>query len=418
MAAEQLYIKTSGERLWNSLMEMAKIGATEKGGCNRVAFSDEDKLGRDLFVKWCEEAGCTVSVDQFGNIFARRSGRDNSQPVVIAGSHLDTQPTGGKFDGVYGVLAGLEVIRTLNDNDIETDAPIEVAVWTNEEGCIFKPMLGSAVYTGMIPLDEALNMREESEGWSIKEGLERMGYYGTLSMQSYPVACYFEAHIEQGPILEKQGNIIGVVSSAQGQRWYDVSLTGVEAHAGPTPMETRKDAMVGASRIILEIDRIGRSQPDARSTVGRMNVHPNSPNTVAGLVEFSGDLRHPEDKVLSQMDTEFRKVAAEIAHELGLVLTIEQRTYIEPLPFHPALVDTVRRFAKEEGKPYQDIYTGAGHDACNIAKFIPTTMIFVPCEDGISHNELESANAEDLEAGCNVLCNSMLAVANGNISLD
>ncbi len=328
MAAEQLYIKTSGERLWNSLMEMAKIGATEKGGCNRVAFSDEDKLGRDLFVKWCEEAGCTVSVDQFGNIFARRSGRDNSQPVVIAGSHLDTQPTGGKFDGVYGVLAGLEVIRTLNDNKIETDAPIEVAVWTNEEGCIFKPMLGSAVYTGMIPLDEALNMREESEGWSIKEGLERMGYYGTLSMQSYPVACYFEAHIEQGPILEKQGNIIGVVNSAQGQRWYDVSLTGVEAHAGPTPMETRKDAMVGASRIILEIDRIGRSQPDARSTVGRMNVHPNSPNTVAGLVEFSGDLRHPEDKVPSQMDTEFRKDAAEIAHELGLVLTIEQRTYI------------------------------------------------------------------------------------------
>lgn len=412
-----MYLKTNGDRLWQSLMEMANIGATKKGGCNRIAFTQEDQQGRDLFVNWCEESGCIVSVDQFGNIFARRSGKDNSRPAVIAGSHLDTQPTGGKFDGVYGVLAGLEVIRTLNEHGVETEAPLEIAVWTNEEGCIFKPMLGSAVFTGLIPLDEALAMREDTEGWTVKEGLERMGYFGTLPMQSYPIACYFEAHIEQGPILEEQGNVIGVVSSAQGQRWYDLSLTGVEAHAGPTPMETRKDAMVGAARIILEIDRIGRSRPNARSTVGRMNVSPNSPNTIVGLVEFSGDLRHPEDAVLTEMDLEFRAIAAEIASSMGLILNIEQRIYIEPLPFHPALVDTVRRYAQEEGKPYQDICTGAGHDACNIAKFIPTTMIFVPCEDGISHNEVENAKPEDLEAGCNVLCNSMLAVANGNVDL-
>ena len=418
MTSKQSYIHTDGKRLWNSLMEMAKIGATDKGGCNRVAFTDEDKQGRDLFVDWCEAAGCTVSVDQFGNIFARRSGKDNSLPVVMAGSHLDTQPTGGKFDGVYGVLAGLEVIRTLNDKNIETQAPIEVAVWTNEEGCIFKPMLGSAVFTGMIPLEDALNMREDEAGWTIREGLARIGYDGALPMFSYPVACYFEAHIEQGPILEEQGNTIGVVNSAQGQRWYDLCLDGVEAHAGPTPMETRRDAIVGAARIILEADRIGRSRPDARSTTGRMHVYPNSPNTIPGRVEFSGDLRHPDDAVLTEMDAEFREAAKAISEDMGLELTIEQRTYIEPLPFHPVLVDTVRRFARIEGKPYQDIYTGAGHDACNIAKFIPTSMIFVPCEGGISHNELEKAEPEDLEAGCNVLCNAICAIANGEVVLE
>ena len=223
-----------------------------------------------------------------------------------------------------------------------------------------------------------------------------------MQVNSDPVACYFEAHIEQGPILEASEKVVGVVTAARGQRWYDIVLEGREAHAGPTPMETRKDAMVGASRIILEIDRIGGSQPNARSTV-------------AGRVAFSGDLRHPEDATLSAMDAEFRRTAAEIADELGLALEISQRTCIGPLPFHPALVDPVRRFAREEGRPYQEIYTGAGHDACNIAKFLPTTMIFVPCEGGISHNEIETAKPEDLEAGCNVLCNAMRAVANGEV---
>ncbi len=410
-------MRVNGERLWSSLMAMGRIGATPKGGCNRIAFSDEDRRARDLFVRWCEEAGCHVSVDRFGNTFARRSGRRDELPVVMAGSHLDTQPTGGKFDGVFGVLAGLEVIRSFNDHGIETEAPIEVAVWTNEEGCIFKPMLGSAVFTGMIPLDEALAMREERAGWSIEEGLERIGYAGDMAVNSYPVACYFEAHIEQGPVLERNGKVIGVVNAAQGQRWYDISLEGQEAHAGPTPMDARRDAVVGASRIVLEIDRIGRSRPNARSTVGRVSVHPNSPNTVAGRVTLSGDLRHPDDAVLREMDGELRSAASLVSEELELGLDIAQRTYIEPLAFHGALVDTVRRFAQQEGEPYQEIYTGAGHDACNIAKVIPTAMIFVPCEGGISHNETENAKPEHLEAGCNVLCNALRAVADGEVDL-
>jgi N-carbamoyl-L-amino-acid hydrolase len=411
------YIRVDGARLWANLMEMAKIGATEKGGCNRVAFSDEDRRGRDLFVDWCEQAGCKVSVDRFGNIFARRSGRRDDLPVVMVGSHLDTQPTGGKFDGVYGVLAGLELVRSLNERGVETDAAIEVAVWTNEEGCIFKPMLGSAVFTGLLPLDDALAYREEQAGWSVREGLERMGYAGKMAINSYPVACYFEAHIEQGPILEANANVIGVVTAAQGQRWYDLVVEGQEAHAGPTPMEVRRDAMMGAARIVLEIDRVGRSRTGARGTVGRMHVYPNSPNTVPGRVEFSGDLRHPDEATLKDMDTEFRASAQSIADEMGLPLSITQSTYIPPLPFYPPLVDTVRRYAREEGKPYQDIYTGAGHDACNMARILPTTMIFVPCEDGISHNEIESAKQEDLEAGCNVLCNAVRAAACGEVDL-
>jgi N-carbamoyl-L-amino-acid hydrolase len=411
------YMRVDGTRLWSSLMEMAEIGATAKGGCNRVAFSDEDRRGRDLFVGWCEDAGCRVSIDRFGNIFARRPGRRDDLPVVMAGSHLDTQPTGGKFDGVFGVLAALEVVRSLNDQGIETDAPIEVAVWTNEEGCIFKPMLGSTVFTGMVSLEEALDWREEQQGWSIREGLERMGYAGDMPVNSYPVACYFEAHIEQGPILEANAKVIGVVTGAQGQRWYDLVVEGQEAHAGPTPMEVRRDAMMGAARIVLEIDRIGRSRANGRGTAGRMHVYPNSPNTVPGRVDFSADLRHPNEAALGEMDAEFRAGAQSIADEMALTLSINQSTYLAPLPFHPALVEAVRRYAGEEGKPYQDIVTGAGHDACLMAQALPTTMIFVPCKDGISHNEIESAKPEDLAAGCNVLCNAVRAAAVGEIDL-
>ena len=408
-------LKTNVSRLWNSLMAMAEIGATPKGGCNRVAFSEEDRLGRNLFVSWCEKEGCKVSVDKFGNIFARRPGKYDAAPVVMTGSHLDTQPTGGRFDGVYGVLAGLEVIRTLNNHDIETEAPIEVAVWTNEEGCIFKPMLGSAVFTGMLDLNEVLTWCHDTEGWSIQAGLERMGYAGSMSVNSYPVACYFEAHIEQGPVLEMNENVIGVVKSSQGQRWYDLVLTGQEAHAGPTPMQVRKDPLMGAARIVLEIGRIGGSRPDSRGTVGRMDVYPNSPNTIPGRVAFSGDLRHPKEAELDSMDREFRQSARQIAGDLGLDLSLTQSTYIPPLEFHPALVNLVREHAKKEGRPWQDIYTGAGHDACNMAHHFPTTMIFVPCEDGISHNEIEYAKPEDLEAGCNVLCNAMISAANGEV---
>lgn len=360
-------------------------------------------------MEWCKDAGCSVSIDQFGNIFARRPGRDANAPVVMTGSHLDTQPTGGKFDGIYGVLAGLEVIRTLNDNNIETDSPVEVAVWTNEEGCLFKPMLGSAVFLGMLPLDDALAMREK-DGMSVREGLERMGYLGNMPVNSYPIKAYLEAHIEQGPVLERNAKTLGVVTGAQAQRWYRITVTGQEAHAGPTPMQGRRDALVGASRMILEFERIGR-QSEGRATIGQMFVHPNSPNVIPGRVEFSGDLRHPDEEVLQGMDVEMRAICSAIAHDIGLGIDIAQTAHIRAVHFNKALVDLVEAAAVAEQCSYQKLVSGAGHDAVNIARYIPTTMIFIPCEKGISHNEAENARPEDCYTGCNVLADAIVHAA-------
>lgn len=404
-----MHIQTNGERLWSSIMDLATIGATERGGLCRLEFSDENRRARDRFVGWCKEAGCSVKVDQFGNIFARRLGRDVKAPVVMAGSHLDTQPTGGRFDGIYGVLAGLEAIRTLNDANIQTDSAIEIVVWTNEEGCLFKPMLGSAVFLGMVPLEDALNMREK-DGMSVRDGLARMGYLGEMAINSYPVKAYFEAHIEQGPVLERNGKVVGVVTGAQAQRWYRIMVTGQEAHAGPTPMESRRDALTGASRMILEFERIGR-EAAGRATIGQMFVHPNSPNVIPGRVEFSGDLRHPDEEQLQRMDAEMRSVCNEIAHAAGLAIDIAQTTHIAAVAFNRSLVDVVEAATMHEGCPYQRLYSGAGHDAVNIARYMPTTMIFIPCENGISHNEAENARPEDCRAGCNVLARSLVQVA-------
>ena len=408
-------VATNGERLWDSLMEMARIGATEKGGVNRVAFTDLDRHARDLFRDWAEEAGCSVRVDPFGNMFARREGLDPDAPVVMVGSHLDSQPTGGRFDGVWGVLAGLEVVRSLNDAGVQTQAPIEVVNWTNEEGYIFRPMIGSAVWTGLLDLEEALAMRSE-EGWSIAEALERMGYAGDAPlMQRDRVACYLEAHIEQGPVLEQAGEWIGVVDATQGQRWYDLVLTGREAHAGPTPMPARKDALMGMSRIALEVDRIARERPPACGTVGRVNVFPNSPNTIPGRVAFSADLRHPEGEVLDAMDREFRAAAAAVAEERSVELEIAERAHILPLPFNQPLADAMAEFARASGHPWRRMYTGAGHDACNVARFLPTVMLFTPCRDGISHNEAEDAEPEHLAAGTQVLAETVRAAADGEV---
>lgn len=407
----------NGERLWQSLMEMATIGATEKGGVNRIAFSDLDAQARNLFRDWAEKAGCSVRTDAFGNMFARRPGRNSNAPVVMAGSHLDSQPTGGKFDGAFGVLAALEAIRTFNDANIETAAPIEVVNWTNEEGCIFQPMIGSAVWTGLLPLEDALEMREDREGWSIREGLERIGYHGKAGqMSDSPIACYIEAHIEQGPVLEQAGECVGVVDATQGQHWYDLTLTGQEAHAGPTPMASRRDALLGMSRIALTVDRIAREHPPGCGTVGRVDVFPNSPNTIPGRVQFSSDLRHPDAQVLSEMDAVFRADAKAIADEMGLKLELSPRTYIPPMPFNQPLADAIQRAAEATGKPWRRMYTGAGHDACNIARFLPTAMIFIPCRDGISHNEAEHAEPEHVEIGAQVLASTLLSAANEEIN--
>jgi N-carbamoyl-L-amino-acid hydrolase len=406
-------IQIRGDRLWDSLMEMAKIGATEKGGNCRLAASDLDKEGRDLFVRWCEEAGCTVTVDAIGNIFARRPGKNNDLPPVMTGSHLDTQPTGGRFDGVYGVLAGLEVVRTLNDAGIETEAPVEVVVWTNEEGSRFSPaMMGSGVFAGVFPLEE-IQAKQDIDGLKLGDELRRIGYEGTAPMGK-PVKAYFEAHIEQGPILEAEKKPVGIVTGAQGQRWYEVTVVGQEAHAGPTPMARRRDALVGASRMIQEVNRIGlANQPYACATVGFMQVSPNSRNVIPGRVFFAVDFRHPDDAVLTKMDSELRAACTRIAQEAGLEVEVSEFWYFPPTPFDAKCVAAVREGAKLYGYDHMEIVSGAGHDAVYMAKVAPTGMIFVPCEDGISHNEVENADPKDLEAGGNVLLHAMLERAQG-----
>jgi beta-ureidopropionase / N-carbamoyl-L-amino-acid hydrolase len=407
-------IRIDGERLWNSLMELAKIGATEKGGVCRLALTDLDRQARDLFRRWCEEAGCTVSVDKMGNMFARRPGRDNTLPPVMTGSHIDSQPTGGKFDGAYGIMAGLEVLRTLKDFNYETQRPIEVAVWTNEEGSRFAPaMVASGVFAGVFDLDYGLS-RKDVDGKSMGEELTRIGYAGSEAVGGRPVAAFFEAHIEQGPILEAEKKTIGVVNGAQGQRWYEVVLTGQEAHAGPTPMRRRKDALVGASRLVTAVNKIGLdNQPYACATVGMMQVSPNSRNTIPGKVFFTIDFRHPSDETLSKMDAAIRAEAEKVCKEIGLELDFKQIWYSPPVKFAESCVSAVRTAAEELGFQSMDIISGAGHDACYISRVAPTGMVFVPCENGISHNEVENATKEDLAAGCDVLLRAIVTHANG-----
>jgi beta-ureidopropionase / N-carbamoyl-L-amino-acid hydrolase len=407
-------LKVNSERLWDSLMRMAEIGATPKGGVCRLALTDLDRQGRNLFIRWCEEAGCRVSVDRMGNIFARRPGRNPDAAPVLTGSHLDSQPTGGKFDGAYGVLAGLEVIRTLNDLGYETEAPVEVVCWTNEEGSRFSPaMVGSGVFAGVFDLDYGLGRPDNVTGVTMGAELERIGFAGPAPVGGRPVKAYFEAHIEQGPILEAAEKPIGIVTGAQGQRWYEITVTGMEAHAGPTPMKRRRDALVGASRMIDAVNRIGHAHPPhACATVGFVQVSPNSRNTIPGRVFFTVDFRHPEDATLTAMDHELREACREAAAQLGLEAEVKEFWYFPPTPFDRDCVDAVRRAAAEFGYPHMDIISGAGHDAVYMAKVAPTAMVFVPCADGISHNEIEDAKPADLEMGCAVLLNAILEQAN------
>jgi N-carbamoyl-L-amino-acid hydrolase len=410
-------IRINGDRLWQSLMELARIGATEKGGVCRLALTDLDREARDLFVRWCKEAGCSVTVDKMGNIFARRPGRDNSLPPVMTGSHIDTQPTGGKFDGAYGVLAGLEVIRTLNDHGTETRAPVEVVVWTNEEGSRFAPaMVASGVFGGVFDLDYALS-RADTEGKTMGEELKRIGYFGDQEVGGRKVGAFFEAHIEQGPILEAEKKQIGVVQGVQGIRWYEITVTGQEAHAGPTPMKRRKDALVGASRMVGHVNRIGLDNlPYACATVGMMQVSPNSRNTIPGRVFFTVDFRHPEEAILNKMDAALRQACEAEAKAIGLTLDFKEIWYSPPVKFARECVSAVEGAAKSLGYASMPIISGAGHDAVYLSRVAPTAMVFVPCEDGISHNEIENASKDDVAAGCDVLLRAMMERANAPAS--
>ncbi|MBI3507819.1 MAG: Zn-dependent hydrolase [Proteobacteria bacterium] len=405
-------LRVDGDRLWDSLAEMAQIGATPKGGVCRLALTDLDRQGRDLFAKWAKALGCTLTVDRAGNMFARREGRDPALPAVMTGSHLDTQPTGGRFDGVYGVLAGIEVLRTLADAKIETDRAVEVAVWTNEEGSRFSPaMMGSGAYAGVFALAE-IDAKKDIDGVTFGEALVKIGYRGPAPVGGRPAAAYFEAHIEQGPILEAEGKTIGIVTGAQGQRWYEVNVTGQEAHAGPTPMARRKDALVAAARMIDAVNRIGHEfQPSACATVGFIQSSPNSRNTIPGHVFFTIDFRHPDDARLAGMDKAMKERFAAIAAQAGVELEIKDFWYFPPTPFDPRLVDAVRQGAALHGHSAMEIVSGAGHDAVYMARVAPTAMIFVPCTDGISHNEIEDAKPADLAAGCDVLLHAILEAA-------
>ena len=410
-------IRIDSDRLWQSLMELAKIGATEKGGVCRLALTDLDRQARDLFRQWGEAAGCRISVDKMGNIFARRPGKDESLPPVMTGSHIDTQPTGGKFDGNYGVMAGLEVIRTLNDFNYETTRPVEVVVWTNEEGSRFAPaMVASGVFAGAFDLDYGLS-RKDVDGKSMGEELQRIGYAGEAACGGRPVAAFFEAHIEQGPILEAEGKTIGVVQGVQGIRWYEITVTGQEAHAGPTPMPRRKDALLGASRMVQAVNRIGLTNlPNACATVGMLQCSPNSRNVIPGKVFFTIDFRHPDAEVLKRMGEAGKAECEKIAAEIGLNLDFKEIWYSPPVKFADECVAAVGKAAEELGFSSRGIISGAGHDAVYLSRVAPTGMIFVPCKDGISHNEIEDAKQEELAAGCDVLLRAIIERANAPVS--
>ena len=401
--------RVNGSRLWASLMELAQIGATVKGGVKRLALTDLDRQGRDLVVGWGKEAGMSVTVDQIGNVFMRREGRNPALAPVMTGSHIDTQPTGGKFDGNYGVLAGLEVVRTLNDLNIQTEAPIEVAFWTNEEGSRFVPvMMGSGVFCGAFSLETAYAAKD-TEGFTVKDELARIGYLGEQVPGDHPIGAYFETHIEQGPVLEDADKVIGVVPAVMGLSWYDCVVTGMEAHAGPTPMGLRKDALQVSTKIMQEVVAIAnRYPPYGRGTVGMVQLFPNSRNVIPGEVKFSIDLRNVNDELLNTMHEEMLAFIEQVRIDSGLSISIERVSYYPPCPFHPDCVGAVRKATEALGYSSMDVVSGAGHDAIYAARLAPAGMIFVPCKDGISHNEIEDARADHLEAGCNVLLLAML----------
>jgi N-carbamoyl-L-amino-acid hydrolase len=412
MPANPSNLKVDGQRFWDSLMEMARIGATPKGGCNRQTLTDLDREGRDLFRRWVEAVGCTVTVDEMGNMMALRPGRRPDLPPVVIGSHLDTQPTGGKFDGVAGVLAGLEVLRTLNDAAYETDHPVMVVNWTNEEGTRFAPaMLSSGVWAKAFERDYAYD-RTDREGKRFGDELERIGYKGALPCEPQRWKCHFELHIEQGPILETEGKEIGVVKGGQGIRWLDVTITGQESHAGSTPMPRRKDALVAASRVIAALDQIAREHgPHAVVTVGDIRVAKPSRNVIPGEVWFPVDIRHPEEAVIDEIDRRLRLEVEEACNRDALPHKVDQLWHFPPVAFDEGCIAAVRQAAEKGGYAWREMISGPGHDSFYTARHVPTSMIFIPCKDGLSHNEAEWAEPAHLEAGANVLLRAVLQMA-------
>ena len=405
-------LQIDSPRLWGDIFETAKFGGTPKGGVRRLTLGPEDKQVRDWFRTACEKAGCEVNVDALGTMFAIRRGRDMSKPPIGIGSHLDTQPTGGKFDGILGTLAALEVVRAMNDAGIETEVPICVCNWTNEEGSRYAPaMMASAAYAGEYTTEDILS-RKDADGITVAEALDTIGYRGADAVGKQKFSAFVELHIEQGPLLEAEHKTIGVVDRGQGIIWYNGTISGFASHAGTTPMPLRKDALAAFSEVVLAVEKLARDHgPHAVGTIGEVKIDNPSRNVIPGDLAFSAEFRSPESATLDALHEGLQKAVAEIAARRKVTINLEKIWRKEPTVFDTKLVDAVANATQELGYSNRRITSGAGHDACNLATVMPAAMIFVPCKDGISHNELEDATQADCTAGANVLLHTVLALA-------
>ncbi len=404
-------LRIDQERLWRRHMEMAEIGALDGGNC-RLAMTPEDGRARDLFRSWCEKAGLTVRIDRAGNMFAIRPGTDMTAPMIVTGSHLDTQPHGGRFDGISGVLTALEVVETLNNANVTTTAPIAVVNWTNEEGVQFAPgLMGSSWFVGRLSDDDVMGALSR-DGRTFEAAARDLGYLGAERPSDFAIGAYYELHIEQGPILENSRCQIGVVESVQGLRWLDVAVTGMDAHAGTTPMDQRQDSLQASARILVAVNELGRQfAPDARVSVGYLKTHTDGASTIAGRTDFVIDIRHPETRVLDELTEQCQRLCAREARTQNCTADVTLRISVEPGEFDRDCVAKVETAAKALGYPFMRMTSGALHDASNMTTIVPSVMVFVPCKDGISHNVNESAEPHDLAAGCNVLLRAVLASA-------
>ncbi len=405
--------RIDGQRLWDSLMAMAQHGATPKGGVRRLTLTDIDRAARDDFRSQCEALGLTVRVDAIGNMFARREGRDPTRLPVLFGSHLDSQPSGGKYDGALGVMAGMEVMRTLHDLNITTDAPLELVNWTDEEGSRFGlSLMGSGTWAGVYPIERSYALPDQ-QGVTVEQALKDIGYQGEHPAAPFPADAYFELHIEQGPILEAGGQLIGIVTGAQAQVWWDAVIIGQDSHAGTTPPSSRKDALVAAAQVITLVDGLMRDRgEDGRGTVGFLKVEPNSRNVIPGEVRFSIEFRHPDSANIASLARDFPAMAAAVVAETGCKLELTQVLHYAAQPFDADCVALVEQAAARLGYPARKMVSGAGHDAVYVARRMPAAMIFCPCKDGLSHNEAESIEPAEAEAGCQVLFEAVVARAN------
>jgi N-carbamoyl-L-amino-acid hydrolase len=405
-------LKVNGQRLWDSLMEMAKIGPGIAGGNNRQTVTDEDSEGRHLFQDWCTAAGCTMGVDTMGNMFARREGTDPDALPVYVGSHLDTQPTGGKYDGVLGVLSGLEIIRTMNDLDINTKHPIVVTNWTNEEGTRFAPaMLASGVFAGIHAQDWAYD-REDAKGLKFGDELARIGWKGDEPVGERKMHAFFELHIEQGPILEAENKQIGVVTHGQGLSWTQVTITGKESHTGSTPMPMRKNAGLAMARVLEKVEEIALSHaPNAVGAAGHIDITPNSRNVIPGKAVFTVDFRCPDLAVIQDMESRLKTEATAITDAMGMTVEFEKVGGFDPVTFDETCVRAVRSAAERLGYSHMNLISGAGHDACWINRMYPTAMVMCPCVDGLSHNEAEEISQDWATAGTDVLFHAVIETA-------